>query len=150
MAVQQGSSRGQSLLKGASYPQALLQSLFFDSPSPQSPSCWDSALWRLITNLPRELLVSVAQLCLTLCDPVDCSPPGSSVHGFSRQECWSGLPFPSPGGLPDPGIESRSPALQAGSLPTESPGSCFTKRNLSSIPNPQLLTNGSRHCFKPS
>ena len=39
----------------------------------------------------------VAKLCLTLCDPKDCSPPGSSVHRFSRQEYWSGLPFPSPG-----------------------------------------------------
>ena len=42
--------------------------------------------------------------------------------GFSRQECWSGLPFPSPGALPDPGIEPRSPALQAGALPSEPPG----------------------------
>ena len=32
----------------------------------------------------------------TLCDPMDCSLPGSSVHGFSRQECWSGVPLPSP------------------------------------------------------
>ena len=39
--------------------------------------------------------------------------------GFSRQECWSELPFPSPGDLPDPGIEPKSPALQADSLPTE-------------------------------
>ena len=37
--------------------------------------------------------------------------------GFSRQEYWSGLPFPPPGGLPNPGIEPRSPALQADSLP---------------------------------
>ena len=37
--------------------------------------------------------------------------------GFSRQECWSGLPFPSPGDLPDPGIEAGSPALQADALP---------------------------------
>ena len=45
--------------------------------------------------------VLVAQLCLTFWDPMDCSPPGSSVHGiFSRQEYWSGLPFPSPGYLP--------------------------------------------------
>ena len=42
--------------------------------------------------------------------------------GFSRQECWSGLPFPSPGDLPDPGIEPRSPALQADALPCEPPG----------------------------
>ena len=41
---------------------------------------------------------------------------------FSRQEYWSGLPFPSLGDLPDPGIERRSPALQADSLPSEPPG----------------------------
>ena len=39
--------------------------------------------------------------------------------GFSRQEYWSGLPFPSPGDLPDPGIESGSPALWADALPSE-------------------------------
>ena len=42
--------------------------------------------------------------------------------GFSRQECWNGVPFPSPGDLPDPGIEPRSPALQAGALLSEPPG----------------------------
>ena len=41
---------------------------------------------------------------------------------FSRQEYWSGLPFPSPGDLPDPGIEPGSPALQADALPSEPPG----------------------------
>ena len=41
---------------------------------------------------------------------------------FSRQEYWSGLPFPSPGVVPDPGIEPRSPALQADSVPFEPPG----------------------------
>ena len=40
--------------------------------------------------------VLVAQLCPTLCDPTDCSPPGSSVHGILQQEYWSGLPFLSP------------------------------------------------------
>ena len=42
----------------------------------------------------------VAKLCQRFCHPTDCSPPGSSVHGISRQEYWSGLPFPSPGDLP--------------------------------------------------
>ena len=42
--------------------------------------------------------------------------------GFSRQECWSGLPFPSPGDLPDPGIEPRSPELQVDTLPSEPAG----------------------------
>ena len=51
---------------------------------------------------------------LTLCNPVDCNPPGSSSVGFSRQEYWSGLPCPPPGDLPDPGIKPvflMSPAL---------------------------------------
>ena len=42
--------------------------------------------------------------------------------GFSRQEYWSGLPFPSSGNIPDPGIKPRSPALQADALTSESPG----------------------------
>ena len=46
----------------------------------------------------------------------------SPSMGFSRQEYWSGLPFPSPGDLPDPGIEPGSPALQADTLPSEPPG----------------------------
>ena len=52
---------------------------------------------------------------------VDCQVPSSM--GFFRQEYWSGLPLPSPGDLPDPGIESGPPALQADSLPTELEGS---------------------------
>ena len=67
----------------------------------------------------------VAQSCPTLCDPMDCSLPGSSVHGIFQQGCWSGLPFPSPGDLPDPGIEPRPPALQADALPFELPGKPF-------------------------
>ena len=61
----------------------------------------------------------VARSCPTLETPwtVACQAPLSM--GFSRQEYWSGLPFPSPGDLPDPGIESRSLTLQADSLLTE-------------------------------
>ena len=47
---------------------------------------------------------------------MDCNLPGSSAHGFSKQEYWSGLPFPSPGDLPNPGIKPASPALQEDSL----------------------------------
>ena len=50
--------------------------------------------------------------------------------GFSRQEYWSGLPFSSPGDLPDPGIEPRSPALQADTLPSESPGKVNGEANI--------------------
>ncbi|CAN0563136.1 unnamed protein product [Rangifer tarandus platyrhynchus] len=56
----------------------------------------------------------ITHLCSTLCDPRDCSLPGSSVRGFSRQEYWSGLPCTPPGDLPIPGIELTSlmsPAL---------------------------------------
>ena len=55
--------------------------------------------------------------CPTLCDPMDYSPPGSSVHGISQARILSGLPFPSPGDLPNPGIEPESllsPALAGG------------------------------------
>ena len=58
----------------------------------------------------------VSKPCLTLCDPTDCSPLGSSVHGIlqARTLEW---PFPSPGDLPDPGIESAFPTFQEDSLP---------------------------------
>ena len=63
-----------------------------------------------------------AQSCLTLFDPVDCRPQAPLSMGFPRQEDGSGLSFLSPGDLPNPGIEPRSPALQADSLPSEPPG----------------------------
>ena len=56
-------------------------------------------------------------------NPTDCSPPGSSVYGISRQEYWSKLLCPSPGDLPDPGIKPESPACQADSLPLSHLGS---------------------------
>ena len=52
--------------------------------------------------------VLVSQSCPTLCNPVDCSLPGSSVYGVLQQEYWSGLPSPSPGNLPDLGIKPIS------------------------------------------
>ena len=67
--------------------------------------------------------VKVAHSCPTLCDSMDyivCQAPLSME--FSRQEYWSRLPFPSPGDLPDPGIEPGSPSLQADSLLSEPPG----------------------------
>ena len=61
----------------------------------------------------------ITRLCPPLCNSmtVACQTPLSIE--FSRQEYWSGLPFPSPGGLPDPGIEPGSLVLQAESLPPE-------------------------------
>ena len=105
---------------------------------------WGIVFWCLLTKS-----------CPTLCDPVDCSPPGSSVRrisqtripslscvglfvtpwtvacqvspsmGFSRQEYWSGSPFPSPGDLPNPGTEPVSPALAGRFFTTEPPKVSF-------------------------
>ena len=62
----------------------------------------------------------VTQSCRTLCTPMDCSPPGSSVHGASPGK-RSGLPCPPLGDLPNPEIQPGSPALQADSLLTGPP-----------------------------
>ena len=73
----------------------------------------------------------VAQMCPTLCYPLDCSPRSSSLSmGFSSQEYWSGLPFPSPGDLPNPGIEPRSPALHTDALTSEPPGKSEVEKGL--------------------
>ena len=64
-------------------------------------------------------LLSCVQLFATPWTVAHQAPPSM---GFSRQESWSGLPFPSPGDLPDPGIEPRSPALEADALTSEPPG----------------------------
>ena len=69
--------------------------------------------------MKSEVNVLVTQFCPSLCDPMDCSPPGSSVHGISqaRMQEWVAMPFS--GDLPNLGIKSGSPALQADSLLTE-------------------------------
>ena len=64
----------------------------------QVPPCWD----RLTNRLYSCSVMSNS------CNPVDSSPPDSSVHGISRQECWHGLLFPPSGELPDPGIKLGS------------------------------------------
>ena len=56
-------------------------------------------------------------------DPRNCTPPGSSLHGTSQKEYWSGVPFPYPGDLPEPGIESASLALAGGYFTIEPPKS---------------------------
>ena len=57
----------------------------------------------------------VIQSCPAVCDPMDCSPPGSSVPGIFQSRMLDALPFPSPRDLPDSGIEHPSPALQVDS-----------------------------------
>ena len=63
----------------------------------------------------------VAQSCPTLCNPMDCSPPDSSVHGILQARILEWVVFPSSKNLPKPGIKPRSSALQADSLPSPPP-----------------------------
>ena len=74
-----------------------------------------------VTSTMYESESEIAQSCLTLCEPMDCSLPGSSIHKILREEYWSGVPFPSPRDLPDPGIGPWFSALQADSLQSEPP-----------------------------
>ena len=60
------------------------------------------------------------------CDPMDCSLLGSSVHGISQTRILEGIVISFSRGLPNPGVEPRSPALQADSLWTEPPGKLYT------------------------
>ena len=75
----------------------------------------------LSESTPRPLLrcyrCSVAKPCLALGDPVNVACQAPLSMGFPRQEYWSGLPFPAPGHLPDPGIEPTAPSWEADSLP---------------------------------
>ena len=101
----------------------LLKFLF---PGPHITRLWTqdfflTLIYPLMSDVKVKVLVT--QSCLILWDPMDHSLPGSSIHGFSREEYWRGLPFPSPGDLPNPGIEPRFPALQTDSLPLSHQGS---------------------------
>ena len=81
----------------------------FKSTGLLSPWKWSEVIVKLLSHV---------QLFATLWTVAHQAPLSM---GFSRQEYWSGLPFPSPGDLPDPGIEPRSPALQADALTSEPP-----------------------------
>ena len=72
-------------------------------------------MWSIIaTASPLKVKVKVAQSCLTLCDPMD-----HTGHGIIQARILEWGAFPSPGDLPNPGMEPRSPALQVDSLPAE-------------------------------
>ena len=77
----------------------------------------------------ERLTLVYRSVCVCVCVCVLVTQSCPTLHSqaplsmeFSRQEYWSGLPFPSPGDLPNPGIELKSPELQADSLPSEPPG----------------------------
>ena len=91
--------------------------------SPMSPALaggffTTSATWESPLQ-PQKYEVLVTQSCRTLCEPQTIAHQASLSMGFSRQEHWSGLSFPSPEDLPNPGIKPLSPALQAESLSFE-------------------------------
>ena len=75
---------------------------------------------------PFVCCAKLLQSCPTLCNPMDCSPPGSCVHGILQQEYWSGLPCPPPGNLLTQGSNPHLLGLnlhwQVGSLPLAPPG----------------------------
>ena len=90
------------------------------------PVCADGSTNLHVIKFHRTMCL-VTQSYPTLCDPRDCSPPGSSVHGgFPGNNNWNGLSSPPPGDLSNPGIEPRSPTLQADSLWSEPPENPLT------------------------
>ena len=83
------------------------------------PLTWNGGFDKVIL---QKVKVLVAQSYPTLETPWTVAHQAPLFMEFSRQEYWSGLPFPSPRDLPNPGMEPGSPALQADSLPTEPSG----------------------------
>ena len=82
---------------------------------------------RILERIGQYWLPYPSVQCLVSCVRLFANPQTAALQpplsmGFSRQEYWSRLPCPSPEDLPNPGIEPRSPTLQADSLPSESPG----------------------------
>ena len=84
---------------------------------------WSWLSRRQISYMMKNMLELFTQSCSILCDHMDCSPPGSSVHGILQVRMleWVAPSF-FPGDLSDPGIEPRCPALQADSLLSKPPG----------------------------
>ena len=107
---------------------------------PSFTSSYHTSQWKR-----RELLSpsEVAQSCPTLCDPWTVAHKAPPSMGFSRQEYWSGLPFLSPGDLPDPGIEPRSSTLQADALTSAPPGKPLNTR-IQSLRKPPIATQNFR------
>ena len=84
-----------------------------------------------------------------LCDPTDCSPPGSSVHGVLQARRLEWVAMPSSRGLPNPGIEHRSPALQADSLLAEPPRKHYRCGGKSSLAHNRWVAVSVSSSFHP-
>ena len=110
------------------------RSVVFDSATPWTAACQASlsitSSWSLVKSLSR------VRLFVT---PWTAAHQAPQSMGFSKQEYWSGLPFPSPGDLPNPGIEPGSPALEANTLTSEPPG----KPQSSGFPLVVILISGN-------
>ena len=106
----------------------IIQSMEFSRPE-----YWSGQPFPTPGNLPNPGTKrrSPAQSCPTLCDPMDCSLPGSSVHRVLQARILEWEPFPSPEILPKPGIEPASPAVQVDSLPSEPAGKPISHLNSS-------------------
>ena len=104
--------------------------------------------WENNWNNERLYFGLVAKSCPTLVALWTVARQAPLSMGFSRQGYWSELPFPSPGNLPDPGIEPRSPALQADSLPTELWGKPRLYFGGSKISANGDCTHEIKRCFK--
>ena len=108
---------------GTANPTEWLQADPLHIPRPLS-SLQSAQARKLCEHFPLPSRASCCAHCSVVSDslpPHDCSSPGPSVHGILQARIWSGLPFPSPGDLPGPGIKPSSPALTGGPLPLVPP-----------------------------
>ena len=94
-----------------SWSGAFLGSPVIKTLSPMQGAWVRSLVGKLRSHTPHNSESVVAQLCPTLCDPMDCSPPGSSVHGILQARIMEWVAIPFSRDPPDQGIEPRSPAL---------------------------------------
>ena len=85
-------------------------------------SCIAGGCFTIWVTTADTTAAKLLQSCLTLCDPIDDSPPGSPIAGILQARILEWVAISSPGDFPDPGIEPRSPTLQADSLTSAPPG----------------------------
>ena len=96
-------------------PAEVLKSVKEDAIMVFDSSC--QQIWK--THSGHRTSSASAQSCPTLCDPMNCSPPGSSVHGILQARILEWIAIPFSRDLPDPGVELGAPALQEDPLPSE-------------------------------
>ena len=139
------------------FSSPLLQSRFLACSFYTEPLPGSSALIHSVPLLWNAICALVLQACPTLCNPMDCILPDSSVHGIIQARILEWLPSLSPKDLPNPGIEPGSPSLQADSSLTEltrSPGMPYGPTQINDLilntcePNPTgrwILTKYAKH-----